>query len=360
MASHQPKYRDIIDWLLAEIAAGKYSEGDQIPSEYQLMEQFAYSRQTVRRALDELVKEHYLTRVKGSGTYVGQRYRKRNYNSIAVIVTYVDNYIFPKTIKGISDVLSASGYSMSVYYTDDNILKERENLELLLNDNHIDGIIIEPAKSALHSPNQDLYDRLRDLKLPVLFINAIYPNFSCPCIRIDDQKIGFDAANYLIQSGHRKIGGIFHLDDIQGHLRYAGFVEAMVKANIPFDSGQICWLDSTGYLKTDSVLPYFVQRLKSCSAVFCYNDFVATQFINYCQKNKIRIPQDISVIGVDNASFATGLEPGLTTFNHPQYYLGRQAANTILNMVENMCAGKDHIFPSQLIVRDSVCRFLNE
>lgn len=245
---------------------------------------------------------------------------------------------------------------MSVYYTDDNVLRERENLELLLAENRIDGIIIEPAKSALPNPNFDLYDQIFALKLPVLFINAIYPNLDCPCIRIDDVKIGEEAVNYLIQQGHKKIGCILQVDDIQGHLRYSGFVKGLNNANIYCEQEQICWIDAVSYQNPDPLFSYFLTRLHDCTAIVCYNDFIARKFIDFCKKNGIRVPEDFSVIGVDDADFSVNLEPALTTFKHPQYNLGELAAKSILKMTNNVDFDANYLFQSQLIIRDSVKR----
>ena len=348
------KYQDVIDWLINEIENGNYAEGEKIPSEFELAEKFNYSRQTIRRATDELVNNKYLSRIKGSGTYVGYRFRKKQYNTIAVVVTYVDNYIFPNTLKGLSDILTANGYSMSVYYTDDCVLKERENLKLLIADNHIDGLIIEPTKSALPSPNLDLYQKIIDMKLPMLFINAIYPHFNSPCIRINDQKIGEESVNYLFQQGHKKIGCIFQADDIQGHMRYKGFIKGLKKANLKFNQKQICWIDAVSYQTPNQLFSYFLSRLKGCTAVVCYNDFIAEKFIGFCKGQGIRIPEDLSIVGIDDADYSATLIPPLTTFRHPQYHLGELAAKSILKMIDNTNFDANYIFQSQLIIRESV------
>ncbi|HSY29549.1 MAG TPA: GntR family transcriptional regulator, partial [Burkholderiaceae bacterium] len=68
-----PIFQRIKDHLLAEIHAGKWQEGDVIPSEPELAKQFNVSRMTVNRAVRELTTEQVLTRVQGSGTYVAQR-----------------------------------------------------------------------------------------------------------------------------------------------------------------------------------------------------------------------------------------------------------------------------------------------
>ena len=89
-----PIYQQIKDHLLAEIHAGKWREGDVIPSEQELSRQFGVSRMTVNRAVRELTVEQVLTRVQGSGTYVAQH----KYQSTLV------------EIKSIADEVRARGH----------------------------------------------------------------------------------------------------------------------------------------------------------------------------------------------------------------------------------------------------------
>jgi len=93
-ASAVPIYQQIKDHLLAEIHAGKWREGDVIPSEQELSRQFGVSRMTVNRAVRELTAEQVLTRVQGSGTYVAQH----KYQSTLV------------EIKSIADEVRARGH----------------------------------------------------------------------------------------------------------------------------------------------------------------------------------------------------------------------------------------------------------
>ena len=66
-----PKYLKVMDWIRSEIERGTLKEGDRLNTEYELSEMFGVSRQTVRHAIGELENAHVVTRIQGSGTYVG-------------------------------------------------------------------------------------------------------------------------------------------------------------------------------------------------------------------------------------------------------------------------------------------------
>ena len=107
----QKKYERIVSWVQEEIANGSLHRGDKLPSENDLMERFGVSRQTVRRAMEELASSGVAEGRRGSGTYVTvntRRYAGKEIR-IAVMLTYVDTYIFPSIIKGIESVFSREG-----------------------------------------------------------------------------------------------------------------------------------------------------------------------------------------------------------------------------------------------------------
>ena len=182
----QLKYLDIVDWIKAELAEGKLKAGDRLPSENELAEKFRVSRQTARHAIDVLAADRLVSRVRGSGTYIGpvggrtagtglHPGRNRHHGTIAVMSTYVDGYIFPNTVRGIEQVLVRSGYVMQLCFTGNKIHRERELLEKMVSSDRIDGLIVEAVKSALPNPNFRYFSRLSGLGVPILFINAAYP-----------------------------------------------------------------------------------------------------------------------------------------------------------------------------------------
>ena len=131
----QKKYERIVSWVQEEIANGSLHRGDKLPSENDLMERFGVSRQTVRRALEVLEDEGLVYGRQGSGTFVADQEAEENAKSrqIAVVTTYVDNYIFPRIIQGVESVLSREGFQVQISFTNNRLQKEGEILENLMN-----------------------------------------------------------------------------------------------------------------------------------------------------------------------------------------------------------------------------------
>ena len=172
------KYKLLADELRRKITDKIYQAGNKLPSELELQEQFQVSRQTVRNALELLERQGLVRSRQGSGTYVVDREAEEQKKSkrIAVVTTYVDNYIFPRIIQGIEGVLAKEGFQVQIAFTGNRIWKE-EVILLDLLEQDLRGIIIETTKSALPNPNLPLYRRLREKGIPILFIPILLSAF---------------------------------------------------------------------------------------------------------------------------------------------------------------------------------------
>ncbi len=357
MSAQDTKYQIVIDWIKKNIESGSFKYGDRIKSEKEISEQFGLSRQTVRRATSELEREKVLTRIQGSGTYVGNRIqnvRRELHKNVAVMSTYIDSYIFPPTLKGIETVLSGKGYTTQLFFTDDRISQEEDILETLLSRNDIDGLIAEPSKSALPNPNLKYYREMARRGIPILFFNASYHSLHMPCVRMDDEKTAKNATELLIGSGHRKIAGLFKCDDGQGHYRYSGYNKALIEAGIRPDAGKVIWMD-TGVLSNLKVVKeYIFERIKGCTAIVCYNDEAAFQLINLCLSEGIKVPGDISVVSFDDSDLSRMCQVPFTSYIHPKEELGKKAAENMLRLIEDPGFEAAYIFEPEPVIRDSI------
>lgn len=135
MAEKKPRYLEVIDYIRSEMEKVALKQGDRMPSEKELCDRFGLSRQTIRHATGLLEEEGVITRVRGSGSYIGEMAAEEDrprFMNVAVMLTYLDNYIFPKVVWGISNTLSQAGYSMQLNVTDNSVKQEEEILQNLL------------------------------------------------------------------------------------------------------------------------------------------------------------------------------------------------------------------------------------
>lgn len=348
-----PKYHQLKEYLKKQIIRGDLLPGEKLTSENALASQFNLSRHTVRQALGELENEGYIYREKGRGTFCSLP--KTNAQSIAVLTTYISDYIFPPIIKGIEEVLSAAGYNLILANTNNDKAKEAQCLENYLSQK-IDAMIIEPTKSALKNSNIHYYYQLEERGIPYLMINAFYPDLNPAYLIMDDTQGTYLATHHLLQLGHRRIAGLFKTDDLQGVKRKAGFLSALKDYDIPENSALV------GHYSTEQIRSYPYQFIQSIlqneprpTAVVCYNDQNALDVLEAIRNEGLKVPDDISIVGYDDSSLATATEIKLTTIKHPKAKMGRQAARNIVDMLTGNISEPRFVYPAELIVRSS-CR----
>ncbi len=352
----QTKYQSLINYINSQIESGGFRPGDKLPSENELSENFHISRQTVRKAIGLLEEEGIVRRVKGSGTYLSfdRRENLEQKNSIAVVTTYVDSYIFPKTIQGIEKVLFESGYSVQISFTNNMLEREKSILEDIISRDDVAGIIVEGTKSGLPNPNLPLYRQLIDRKVPVLFINTYYPELDVPHISLNDVEAAKLAVQYLIDKGHKNIGAILKLDDGQGRQRYLGYLSAMEAAGYPVTDSRMVWIDTDESKQLAYCTDKILNRVESCTALFCYNDLIAFQLIKILTQKGIRVPEDVSIISIDDSDLALHSEVPITSLPHPKEKLGAKAAEVLLQLIAGRKKEATYEFRTRVVERSSV------
>ena len=122
----------------------------------------------------------------------------------------------------------------------------------------------------------------------------------------------------------------------RGHLRYKGFLSGMLEAGIKVKDANVVWLDTEDFLDLDQWADYLFHRL-GCTGVVCYNDEVAYVLSGLCEKQGIAIPDQLSIVSVDNrtwqplASVKAYLPPA-----PPMEALGRKAAENMISMIRGI------------------------
>ena len=353
LSNNGPKYSQLKEYLKEKMRQGNILPDEQLPSENMLARQFMVSRHTVRQALGDLENEGYVYREQGRGTFCAPRKRNNSGRTIAVVTTYISDYIFPAVIRGIEEVLSASGYTLLLANTGNDKLKEAQCLENLLSQD-IAGLIIEPTKSAGDNVNFKYFQELKRRKIPYLMLHAVYPELEPAYIVMDDEKGGYMVTQYLLQLGHRDIAGIFKADDLQGVKRQAGFCSALNTYNISLKPEFLGNYDT----EQQKSFPYqftrgLLQRVNKPTAIVCYNDQIAIRILEAVREEGIKIPDQLSIIGYDDSSLAVASEVKMTTIKHPKAEMGRQAARFIIDMMEGRMEKPRLVYQPELIIRSS-------
>lgn len=352
------KYEIIKQYILDKILSGDYSVDQKLPTESELMSAFSVSRYTVRRAISDLENENFIYRIQGGGSFVADKTEILQKESVpqvvGVISTHIASYIFPAIIDGIDQVLSMHNFSFILANTHNDPVRERSALKNFMRQN-LGGLIVEPTKSASETTNIDLYKEIEKLGIPVIFINASYKNIQGTTLVSDDQHAFYQATNYLFSKNHKKIVGVFQVDDLQGVHRLNGYLEAYQDHSslLPFCKPIMYQSDNVNsalqqmndlLMKTSSERP---------TAILAYNDQLAIRIMDLVNDIGLKIPTDVSIIGFDDFQLSKYMSPRLTTMTHAQQMMGRDAATLLLQKI-NHHKVDSVVYESLMVERDSV------
>lgn len=360
METGKAKYYTLMEEIKKDILSGRIKPGERLPSENQLTIRYCLSRHTVRKALSLLEQEGYVEAFHGRGTFCSEGARHTHSSrNIAVVTTYITDYIFPRLIQGMDNVLSEEGYSIILKNTGNSRQKEARCLEDLLQKD-IDGLIIEPSKSQLACRHRHLYQSLEKLSIPYVFIQGIYTEMQNePHILMDDVMGGYLVTKYLLDLGHERIAGMFKADDIQGIRRHKGYVQALQERGCPYVPDDVIWYHTEDRkTKPEIGLRDMAARGELPQGIVCYNDQIAVQVMEVLEEMGLRVPEDVSVTGYDDSLYAQR-GCGLTTILHPQEKMGEMAAQLILEKIRGIReedSGVQREIQPELVVRGSCCK----
>lgn len=355
----QPKYQVIASELKSQIRAGRFKDVNMLPTEFELMDIYSVSRQTIRQALAILEKEGLIEKRRGSGSHIRRAPAPETPSqrrTIAVVTTYISNYIFPSILREVEEVLSRNNCVPLLFATQNQVSVERKVLTSLL-DTAIDGIIVEGTKTALPNPNLDLYRKLIDKQIPIVFINGSYPQLPETVSVIDDNEGGGKMlVEYLAAKGHKKIAGIFKSDDMQGHGRYAGYAAGLQSAGLGMDDSLVQWYntDVKQFFLTEEVFTPLIRNWQNagCTAVVCYNDDIACLMISLMSKCGISVPEQMAVVSFDNSYLTEIGSIPLTSLSHGGANVGSIAAQKLLSLMNGEHVMSERI-PWEIIKRVS-------
>ncbi len=356
-----PKYIKIKNDIEDMINEGKIKPGSKLPTENELSEKYEVSRHTVRKALNILRQEGLLYRKQGVGTFYKSNSKKSTKN-IGFISISLHAYIFADMLSSVDKILYKNGYQILLGNSMDNHEREKEILKEFIKKN-VDGLIIEPAKSARNYPNTSLLKRFVNNNIPVTILDSKFEEDNFNNITVDDEHGGILATEHLLEMGHENIAMIYKGLHKPALGRFRGYKQALKKHNIPVYNNYVKqylnseFEDRANFKKEiERITKELIKTDPQPTAIFCFNDQVAILVKEILQKEGFNVPADISIVGFDNSK-QVNLE-NITSVAHPKEKVGEKAAKITLERIND---GKfeyceDVMFKPKLVKRGSVKR----
>jgi LacI family transcriptional regulator len=283
---------------------------------------------------------------------VAQSLASNRSNCVGVLVSEVHGPIFGAMLSGIDEELRKAG-KFTIFATGhSDEEKEREAIRFLLGRN-CDALIVH-----VEALSDEFLVSQKGGSIPIVIMNRSIDGLEENCICLNNEEGGYAATHWLLDLGHRDIAYISGpLGWGDASERFAGHRRALDEFGVHFDEGLMIESDyhETGGSKAMKKL---LERGKRFSAVVCANDEMAAGAMDTARASGLSIPEDLSIVGFDNAPLARYLYPKLSTINYPIADMGRMAAHWVLKNVYSIDAPDiQHVFQPKLVRRASVRAF---
>ena len=350
MGASDKKSEQVYRWLLAYIDENKFSSNLKLPSENALCRRLDVSRETVRTALDQLLREGLIHKIQGSGTYFNKDVAlSRELDTgnaqwkIGLILQGQDSNANSGLIQGIKSVLPADQVDLRIFLTDNKFSNERRCLQTVVHQN-FQGFIIDGVKASLLNPNLDCYKEIYRRHIPVIFYNNYYKNLRYPRVIVNDILCADRLIGLLLQAGHRHIAGIFVYDNYQSIEKFQGMALTMQKYGVEFQDDYVKWCVSNEAhdQRFTRSIEKFLKGLPKCTAIVCCNYMIYRLVRQVLEEQNKRVPEDYSLVCFDYSGDRWE-EEGITCSIHQGYKIGCQVASRLMKMIRRRdCEDRDY------------------
>lgn len=266
---------------------------------------------------------------------VGQMLTSGRSNSIELIIMKTPEFpdivrqtsLYYYLLEGVMSVADQNGLSVrfaAKCYDDPDL---SQYLSQLARDRLTDGAIVVPQ----FYQGEQITRALADLKFPFVSLQPAGRGSVANCVDMGNLEGGRLVARFLLDQGAKQVaiinGPATHIDAME---RERGFTSTLLEGNANLVGlAYGAFTIESGYREMERLAE---RRLPE--AIFCGNDYMAAGAIKYLRSMKIRVPEDISIIGYDNSDVAKALDPELTTVDSHFFNLGCQLASSLLSVLE--------------------------
>ncbi|MFT8557747.1 LacI family DNA-binding transcriptional regulator [Liquorilactobacillus hordei] len=252
-------------------------------------------------------------------------------NVVAVIVNSTKTNFSDQIINGIQKKADEAEKRVIILYAGDRNERSQRIALLTALERPILGILLLSVD--LFPSNLAI---LTSSNIPFYFISISFKDTMLNYIASDDQEIGYQATNYLISQGHTNIGiaGLNIENSAHtGALRFKGYQKALREAGIIFKSD---WLQTGDYSYESGVTAlqnYYLK--KDITAVIAASDLVGIGILNECNRLKINVPAELSILTTDGTSLCELVRPQLSSITQDFYRMGYLGTTYLINNTQN-------------------------
>lgn len=269
---------------------------------------------------------------------IAQGLKTQKTHTVAYLIPDINNPIFARVARGVQDAMEEASYDTSLYNTDFSDKKLFRHLTTIT-ENRASGVIL----SAWHSQEvKEAISLIQNLNIPLVIVHSPRNIDNVDSILIDDQRGAYEAICNLIKRGHKHIVSLGAKNSTTSYLREKGYRKALLEKGLPEEKDLILQADSFSSEDAFHKMQEVYKSNSDFTAIFAHSDLTAIGAMGATLEERLRIPEDISIMGFDD-TYASLALPKLTTMHVPNYEMGKKAARILLERLNPSSAHKPFI-----------------
>lgn len=351
--SADPIYRRLSQDLLSRIERGEFSKQGQLPSYAQICREYKVSEITARRAITMLRDKGRVYTTKGRGIFVRQASRQR----LRILQPRMFNsghhdpvaFVLFDVYDGIRHQAQQLGAEIT-RYSRMNQTQGAAAKRTPFPDAAAEGWIF------LHEYGFDReLSQVVSQRLPYVVVEGLSPQYNR--VSIDIEAGCYKMTQYLFEQGHQRIGFLTQPATNPWYApRHQGYLRAVRERGHEPDPDMMGVVQSYDPIESDAIIGRWLRMSPGHrpTAIFAANDLMAVHVLDYLRLRQVRVPEDMSIVGYDNAPESGETNPPLTTVNAPRYEAGVEAVVQLVRLIEGRQRKISRLLEPHLVLRDSV------
>ena len=329
-----------------------------------IAKELGLSTSTVSRALRDsheishdtkkMVME-YAEKINFKPNRIAQSLKDHKSMSIGVIVTEIANSFFSQVINGVESIAHNNGYTVIIAQSMESADRELLSLQHLTSSS-IDGLIISVSTE---SKNFHYLKELHEKGMPIVFVDRAIDHIETHKVIVDNFKGAYKATKHLIDKGKKNIAILSN--DIGLSIsrdRMAGYEAALTDHNLPIKETMIkyCNLGGMKYAEVEEAMKELMRRRIKPDAIFAGSDKLTIGCLRFLKERKIKVPDEVAVIGFSNTDLTDLIDPPLSVVRQPAFEMGEAATELLLSLIRSkkpVTKFETRIHTTELLIKKS-------
>lgn len=281
--------------------------------------------------------------------------RAKRTKSIGVIVSAIANTFFSEAINGMESIAFDKGYNVVITQTHESYDREVTNLQYL-SSRSIDGLL---ASLSAETKDVQHYKEVHQKGLPIVFFDRVTEEMETHKVITDNFQGAYDATRHLLKMGFKRIALLANAEHLSITVkRLEGYKRAIEDSRMEVLSSYIQYCPHGGLIEKEIVqaLDQLLSLKNKPDAIFTAGGKLTTGCLRFLKSKKIRIPEDMALVGFSNSELSDLLDPSLTVVRQPAFEMGRLATEILIKLIETKREVAHYnrtILPTELMIRDS-------